>query len=219
MKATKKAEALQEQAMEKLLPILQKQKLRGVGMSANNFETIGQPPGVSSIQNFFSSSGAEATKGDAGTVSSSHRFSNHQPQQSMIRSGGVEQYFSSKSDTPTAEPSSSAEAKQGQSPSSNDNDPRAITPDASSIEKSDEELAKELQVSVSKDDSGDRGGSNNSLVSNKEPAIDNDVELARQLQAKYDRENYVLTATSRRSAVGGPPKKKARSITTFFQPR
>mmetsp|Transcript_23630 Transcript_23630/g.57936 ORF Transcript_23630/g.57936 Transcript_23630/m.57936 type:complete len:691 (+) Transcript_23630:196-2268(+) len=229
MKATKKAETLQEQAMEKLLPILQKQKLRGVGMSANNFETKGQPPaGVSSIENFFSSSDKKGC--DGGTTSSSHRFSN-QPQPPMIRSG-MDKYFSSKSDTPTAaEPASSETRKQDQSLliSSND-DARAITPDVSSTEKSDGELAKALQASVSKENSGgggDSGDYNPLLVVSTEPAsasstttIDKDMELARQLQAKYDRENYVLTASSRRSeAAGGPPKKKARSIKNFFQKR
>ncbi|CAJ1958840.1 unnamed protein product [Cylindrotheca closterium] len=226
MKASKKAETLQEQAMEKLIPILQKQKLRGVGMSANNFEPMG-PSGVSSIENFFSSSGgAETTKGGDGRIASSHRFSNHPPQQqSMLRSDGVEQYFSSKSDMIAAESLSLSEAKQGPLPSLNndDNDPRAITPDGST-EKSDEELAKELQASISKKDNDDSSSSSNRppLVVSKEPPptpVDNDMELARQLQAKYDRENYVLTATSRRSTAGGPPRKKARSIKTFFQPR
>ncbi|KAL3941889.1 MAG: hypothetical protein SGBAC_003814, partial [Bacillariaceae sp.] len=141
---TRKAENLQEQAMEKLIPILQQHKLRGVGMSANNFETKGQP-GVSSIESFFS------TDKKVGDGTSSHRFSASSivsgTQPSIIRAG-VEQYFPSKSDT-SAEPSSS-EAKHGHPPlpSPNDSDEtKAITPNVSIIEtKSDEELAKALQA-------------------------------------------------------------------------
>ena len=49
-----KVQELVQQAMERLTPILQQHPLRGVGLSASNFETRGQPPnGVASIDNFF----------------------------------------------------------------------------------------------------------------------------------------------------------------------
>lgn len=52
------------------------------------------------------------------------------------------------------------------------------------------------------------------------PTVDKDLELARSLQAAYDRENYVLLTSenntrSRRAAK--PPKKKAPKIESFFK--
>ena len=43
---------------------------------------------------------------------------------------------------------------------------------------------------------------------------DMDMELAKKLQASYDRENYILSTANRRK--GGPMKKKPRGIDAFF---
>ena len=43
---------------------------------------------------------------------------------------------------------------------------------------------------------------------------DMDMELAKKLQASYDRENYILSTANRRNR--GPMKKKARGIDAFF---
>ena len=214
MKMSHKASILKEQAMEKLNSLLSQHPLRGVGMSANNFESKGEPPeGVSSIRNFFPASIDSSTP----TTSSSSRF----PQQQQNRNKfGMGKYFS-KVDTGSF-PSDFKDESNSQLKCAA---PASFTKSSSS-EKSDWELAKELHESFSKE-------SNCDFVSDQScpkqdgtkegplPAsatVDDDMVLARKLQARYDREHYVLATASRRpAATCGPAKKKVRRIDTFFQ--
>eukprot|EP00548_Thalassiothrix_antarctica_P011301 CAMPEP_0194163316 /NCGR_PEP_ID=MMETSP0152-20130528/79979_1 /TAXON_ID=1049557 /ORGANISM="Thalassiothrix antarctica, Strain L6-D1" /LENGTH=345 /DNA_ID=CAMNT_0038873301 /DNA_START=9 /DNA_END=1046 /DNA_ORIENTATION=- len=214
-----KAQDLQTQALKKLLPIISKHPLRGVGMSANNFETKGQPPaGVASINSFFSA----AEKSSSGKGEKVTNATTKNGTSSMLRPAAQKNQILAgvgKSFTPVAE--TTLDTAKGTEIEVNIQSSSSIPEKSISIEEqSDVEFATRLQASFDKDrpldcDKDKKDESRTEGLSN----LDDDMELARKLQTSYDRENYVLTASIRRTSTGTPPKKKVRRIDTFFQRR
>eukprot|EP00980_Cylindrotheca_fusiformis_P015054 scaffold4157_cov136-Cylindrotheca_fusiformis.AAC.4 len=203
-----KIQMIKQQAMDRLLPVLAKHPLRGVGLSTNNFETRGQPPaGVLPIDNFFST--AKKNNSTATTATAM------EPTQKV----GLKSI-----PQPTSLTTTMKEKDRHQ--------PIPACPRASacpSETENDLDLARKLQASINNEqppqdqnsgDSTDIRDINrthcSATTTTTEVVEDKDMELAKKLQARFDRENYVLTAVNRRSN-GGPPKKKARRIDAFFK--
>ena len=162
-----KAQELVQQGMEKLTSILQQHPIRGIGLSANNFEARGQPPeGVASINNFFSKQITESSS--SSQISKSP--SSYQTQ-SLKRppAASIDSFYS---------------------PS------KQLAP----IDSGPIHQPAQASLSV-----GNEATDHRNLA-------DKDLELAKKLQASYDRENYILSKTAKR----GPAKKKVRRIDTFF---
>jgi DNA polymerase eta len=225
-----KAHVLKQQAMERLLPILAKHPLRGVGLSANNFENRGQPPaGVASIDNFFSA--AKTTTSSTTTTTTTPTSVMEQSKKSLQEKpaarGAVGMHFPTTT-TKESTPSSTFSTLQD-----NDNHSKstygACQKDSSCPSATEKDLAVAKKRQASFDQGQPTVQQQQQGVSTKDQGIENscppsitdkDIELAKKLQASFDREHYVLTAANRRSdTTGGPAKKKPRRIDGFFQRR
>lgn len=199
-KHPQKAQAMKQQAMSRLLPILAKHPLRGVGLSTNNFETRGQPPaGVASIDNFF----AAATANPPSATMASNTTMQQQSKTIMSKQN-------EKTNLKSSLPGHQIELSR-----------------PSTIEK-DLEIARKLQASLDQEQCTTQQYHGDSRTKCKREttgfpisAAEKDMELAKQLQASFDREHYVLTAGNRRSSTtvqqGRPAKKKPRRIDAFFK--
>ena len=82
-----KCDSLVRQAMAKLSPILKDHPLRGIGLSASNFESRGQPPqGIASIQSFFTVASSSSPK-QKSAVGQNETTAGTQQQQSTTTTG------------------------------------------------------------------------------------------------------------------------------------
>ena len=225
--SSKRALALKEKARQRLLPILAKHPLRGVGMSANSFETRGQPPpGVASINTFFVSATKSETLSHNQEVSSSDNCSTKKVRSQATgvlgksKDRGIKALFAASASKSTAVSSAVTDAKENKTnPFETDCD--NVLPDSSTTDK-DLEMAMQLQAqyeaNAEEKDNQIPPSSRRESVEND--AIDNDLALARKLQATYDRENYVFSATKRAATSKERlANKKTRRIDSFFQKR
>ena len=243
---SQKVQLLKQHAMNKLLPVLSHHPLRGVGLSANNFESRGggqHLAGVASIDTFFSAPSAIKTNGPSSTRTLTLR-------KETTRTG---MHFAA-----IETPSVNIEVTSVPGPASSDNAlgmvpknvPECKRPSchgSNSNYDDDLVLAKRLQEKF--DRQQQRSNSTPFFLKSQEitieqsqplqieentlspsTTVDEDMEYAKKLQAKYDRENSILTSannnTSRQRATpggsNGPAQsktKKVRRIDTFFQKR
>jgi hypothetical protein len=181
-----KAQELVQQAMDKLIPILQQHPLRGVGLSASNFEARGQPPeGVASIDNFFSKK----------TVDPPSQPPKQQPPSLQTKRqkqpADIHSFFPPTQQLEPTNCSVSIDPTNESSSTAKHNPKTSLT-----------------SSTTSRSSSPSLGSSN---TQGHALLLDKDLELARNLQASYDRENYVLSTAKR-----DPAKKKVRRIDTFF---
>jgi DNA polymerase eta len=182
-KVPHKAEDLVQQAMERLDKLNLLQSLRGVGLSASNFDSRGQPPeGVKSIDSFFSNK-QQLTQEQQQTTAATMTTA-----MAKTTSEGGETSGSTENQKPAATSISTPTAFR-------------LTNQTSSSQRSGEKC--DLQSSAVEEEE---------TVSSSHH--DKDLEVAKKLQASYDRENYILS-----TARKGPVHKKARRIETFFQKR
>jgi nucleotidyltransferase/DNA polymerase involved in DNA repair len=206
-----KAQELVRQAMEKLTSILTQHPLRGVGLSASNFESRGQPPeGVAAIDQFFSKkSKDESSNGNTDTTTKQHQqqqsSSSHRSSQLQLkrRRTDIGTYFAQsqqpsqmESMAPIAREESSQDGGTSRRSNTAPSAPVPTPPAPPSISYSE----------------------HHHYPSPSSSQCDKDLELAKHMQASYDRENYVLSSTSNQR--NGPAKKKqVRRIDTFFGKR
>jgi hypothetical protein len=209
-----KAQELVRQAMEKLTSILTQHPLRGVGLSASNFESRGQPPeGVAAIDQFFSKKSKEESSNGNTTTTAATATKQQQQSSSLLRSSQLQlkrrrtdigTYFAQsqqpsqmESMAPIAREESSQDGGTSRRSNTAPSGPVPTPPAPPTISYSE---------------------SHHHHPSSSSSQCDKDLELAKQMQASYDRENYVLSSTSNQR--NGPAKKKqVRRIDTFFGKR
>jgi DNA polymerase eta len=195
-----KCDSLVRQAMTKLSPIFKEHPLRGVGLSASNFESRDQPQGVASIQSFFVVASSSPTQKSAvGPTESAETLQQQQEQQhATVKKTG-------------SNSSSTNNKKQKVIKSSIDDYLSAKGAQPSSSEATRDETSKSRQS-----------------TGNQQSIVDKDLELAKKLQASFDRENYVLSrhrgggncATgSRSSTTTTKNEPKTKRIDAFFKKR
>ena len=211
-----KVQDLVEQSVQKLQPILKQHPLRGVGLSASNFETRGCPPeGIKGITTFLVKKDESVSTEEWSTrklTSNAARIAAKRK-----RKPDIEQFFSQQSvETTNAEE----------------------TTEFSTTSCVQTEVAEEPRIYgvkipeelVVRNDLGEPRLVGPSSSAPK-PQAQEDEELAKRLQASFDRENYVLTAANRfRPNVGSTvhatklsptiPSQattKARRIDSFFK--
>jgi DNA polymerase eta len=194
----RKSASLVEQSMHKVEEILKLHfKLCGIGLAAGNFEMRGPPQGMTSIQSFLRKMGEDSQ-------SSSFRQQQGATTRSPLKTSlvgqplkkkkktGIATFFSSTESNPlTAGTVRDCESKSLQMKPSCEG-PSSVGP----ISRHDVELS--------------------AATSNEDP----DLELARRLQAQYDRENYVISRseTNRLWLQNSKKNKKnmAPKIDSFF---
>lgn len=227
-KNSQKVQHLVQQSLQKLCPILKQHALRGVGLSASNFEIRGCPPeGVKGITTFFAKkeeedilNGSSTTNGqvEPTTSNTSKNFTNRKRKQD------IEQFFCSQSqndlvrDGVTIDDKSVPGPSQEQFPTTQTNQITSShcndrIPSKSGFQRSYPTLATPPASPYN--------------TSSQQNQTDEDQELAKRLQASFDRENYVLSAANRFrpgsgassnicSKIQKPVNKKVRRIDTFF---
>jgi impB/mucB/samB family C-terminal domain len=194
-----KSDSLVDQSMQKVEEILKQQhKLCGIGLAASNFEMRGPPQGMASIQSFFQKKDDESSSSSMiqtqRELSRSPLMSNRlgRPAKKRPRNG-ITTFFSSMESKSFNEESESK---------------------SHSIEPS---FVRQTQASTNMFDSIEPRTTETGSSSD----ADRDLELARRLQAQYDRENYVISKSEanirNRQALPTSKKKATPKIDSFFK--
>jgi nucleotidyltransferase/DNA polymerase involved in DNA repair len=197
------------QAMEKLATI--PHPLRGVGLSVGNFEERGTGSGGASIQSLFTKQRQQSEQVTTWTESSSK-------DDSLLTTNTMKRrsYQQPKKHPFVKNPlteSKAAESSEHLPPSSDQNHP------------SPGQTMKNLQPTFVENSNRIHDADDSALTKNVHHTSttttvvvtseqDKDLELAKTLQASFDRENYILS-----TAEKGPIRKKVRRIEAFFQKR
>jgi len=193
-KANKKAD-LVEQSMAKLSLILKQHPLRGVGLAVSNFESRGCPPeGVKGITTFFK----RVESSDVNGNQKLDKFSNETETCSRSKEGSDIDYFETHQNQSLLEKPIASQDFQQQETSCIDPTEKDLDKDLDSVKSLPSGMAVE-QPTVFKNQ------------------MDLDQEMARKLQATFDRENYALNTSDKRfPRISKPPPKKLRTIDSFF---
>lgn len=208
-KSLQKVQDLVQQSLQKLRPILVHNALRGVGLSASNFESRGCPPeGVKGITMFFK---RDDDVKDIDTHDKPNRSSTAERLNKRKRNLNIEQFFcqspnefTGKASTkPFNESNIACSTLEEIHPPDHKN---AIDED---VQPDSNLVVTDVQLLVPSFPSGNQQ--------------DEDHELAKQLQASFDRENYVLSAITGFGPSHGDTKRtkqsalpKVRRIDSFF---
>jgi DNA polymerase eta len=202
-----KCDSLVRQAMTKLSPIFKEHPLRGVGLSASNFESRDQPQGIASIQSFFAVASSSPKQKSA--VGPNESAGTQQQQQQEQEQAAVNKTGSNSSSTNNK--------KQKVIKSSIDNYLSAKGAQPNSSEAITGTSTTRDETSKSRQSTG-----------NQQSIVDKDLVLAKKLQASFDRENYVLSrhrgggncaAGSRSSTTTTKNEPKTKRIDAFFKKR
>jgi DNA polymerase eta len=198
----RKCESLVNQAMTKLGPIMKDHPLRGVGLSAGNFESRGQPPqGIASIQSFFAVAASPPNNISSGRDSTGRRVN-----ENAVKNGST---------------STAYHIERQKMKSSMDNFVVARQPELSTATATTSSSSKEYTHTTSIASYPTSSIVNDRLLECS--VVDTDLELAKKLQASYDREDYILTTAAschrRPAATTRTKSKKTRRIDTFFKKR
>ncbi|KAL3907336.1 MAG: hypothetical protein SGARI_003585, partial [Bacillariaceae sp.] len=202
------SDSLLEQSMAKMSPIMKDCLISGVGLAAANFESRGQPPeGNASIESFFKA----APKVDDDNIA---RASNAASEGSTTTPAVVK-----KKEKKISDRTSNKRSRTG----FNSFFSRALPLESENVEDVVASL-DENSIGVAEDD-----GSTLPPVLPKqeeEETVDADLELAKKLQASFDRENYVFSKVSQRKVIGSvqkkaaaPKKPKTKTLDAFFSER
>ena len=205
---------------------------RGVGLAALNFESRGKPPeGVQSIDSFFTVKALSANDSSSAPKSTTRTTSGlaSAPRSSMTPYATTSSRRTHANQASTIFPVARTRPlpdlvetidRSGNQPKNDGDDERQWTsapPSAGSTSSLDQNKFEQF---------GDFDKSQQTDRCKYEPCshVDSDMELAKKLQASYDRENYILSSvdqrrgkvSSRRSSGKGNANKKMKRIDTFF---
>jgi DNA polymerase eta len=218
--ANKKALDLVQQAMDRLAPILQQHPLGGVGISISNFESRGRPPeGVAAIDNFFSKKKKKENEDEGDSASSRQPQQEAHPprdslqvrQQRKRKAADIGTFFSQPEETENVE-IANISIPAAESRNLNCAEEETDVPTLSSATKETSSSLEQplTNVSIHENKMPPTSSSSSSVITDK------DLELAKKLQASFDRENYIFSTVNR---LKDPHKKKVRRIDTFFGKR
>ena len=183
--------------MTKMVPILKEWLISGVGLSAGNFESRGQPPdGNASIESFFKA----APKDEENVMM--------QQPTNPITSEAKKTPAVVKKEKKISDRTSNKRSRTGFD---------SFFAHALPLEEenpADARTTQDENVSITE--------VSKSPPNTTEEAVDADLELAKKLQASFDRENYVFSKVKQRKVGTIQQKKvpkKAKTIDAFFAKR
>jgi nucleotidyltransferase/DNA polymerase involved in DNA repair len=269
--ANQKCNSLVQQAMIKLMPILKDTPLRGVGLSASNFEVRGRIPGdgMSSIQTFFptptpppptttttttrtTTAPTTAIRSERTATGSSPSEGGTEKKKARVEDGKLPAPYQSLSSTSSSEPMTWKLEDEIRTLHNESNSITITTPgkkDSTSFIPTVQQMQSQATTKATRgilssanttelstttmqgqpythDRPQQQGTTATSIAAPASAAfatLDIDVELAKKLQASFDRENYVLATTNlrRKQQQQQVPNKKPkfRPIETFFLKR
>ena len=245
-----KAHDLVTQAVEKLSKL--GCALRGVGLSVGNFEALRQeaPEGVPSIDSFFRKCTAASSSSLRGSSTNSNkkRSRNHNRLETSFEAtsstldgshSNITAFDSmtddenSKLTTPQTQPQSSISVSdQALQPSPNPSQivslrENPMPPSSSDVTDGYDRCQNNNAVisESSEENSKFRGDEIISATVTPSSILDKDLELAKKLQASFDREQYLASLFQRPTAIAGGnvgnrnQSNKVRRIDTFFTKR
>jgi DNA polymerase eta len=215
-----KASNLKKQAMEILLHIIKEQPLRGVGLSANNFESRGGAGG--SIDRFFASGPTTSQITNSIPTTAITRVKSKQ------KPHGVGRYFTTAPSSQN-ESSSSAAVLNVEKLRSTHNSSSAYQSDITTAAATSHQQVtitiEEDYLTLAQQPTAQQQQLKDVLQPpNSTPTalVDRDMEMAKKLQASFDRENYVLSKAEQKrlpAATNVQRKQKIRKIDSFFGKR
>ena len=191
---TQKSGYLVAQATSKLIPILKNHPLRGIGLSVSNFESK-RDESMPSIQSFFSAMTPSSSVPLVCSTSSSNITSNKKKGIAGKAHDGGE---------------NCSEISNGENATEIREKSQAVT---ATTKLSTYKRGSSAMITSSSAETRLTQNRSSSAVRTL-PVEDGDLNLAKQLQASFDRENYVLSTANRRQR--GDSKAKSRRIDTFF---